>query len=104
MDSLIFLGGLDDALKLLWTFGPGEGITGLVVVGKEAAKEFFEILFRSLNAVSQPLFAENTEEAFNEIQPGGMSRGVMKPNLWMAVQPAAGSSIFMNVQIIDYQV
>ena len=104
MDSLIFLGGFDDALKLLWAFGPGERITGLVVVGKESAKEFFEILFRSLDAVGQPLLTENTEEAFDEIQPGGMSRGVMKPHLWMTVQPAAGSFILMNVQVIDYHV
>lgn len=104
MDSLIFLGGFDEALKLLWPFGPGERITGLVVVGKESAKEFFEILFRSLDAVGQPLLTKNTEEAFDEIQPGGMSRGVMKPHLWMTIQPTAGSFILMNVQVIDYHV
>src|ERR1700760_4566990 len=104
MDSLILLGGFDDALKLLWAIGPSERITGLVVVGKESAKEFFEILFRSLDAVGQPLLAENTEEAFDEIQPGGMSGGVMKPHLWMAVQPAAGSFILVNVQVIDCHV
>ena len=102
MDSLILLGGFDDALKLLWALGPGERITGLVVVGKEPAKELFEILFRSLDAVGQPLLTENTEEAFDEIQPGGMSRGVMKPHLWMTVQPVAGSLILMSVQVIDY--
>lgn len=67
MESLIFLGGFDDALKLLGAFGPGERVTGLVVVGEEAAEEFFEILLGPLHAVRQRLFTENAEEAFNEV-------------------------------------
>lgn len=102
MDSLILLGGFDDALKLLRAFGPAERIAGLVVVGEEAVEEFFEILFRPLHAMREPLLGENTEEAFNEIQPGGMGRSVMKPNLRMTAHPAAGGFILMNVQIIDH--
>ena len=104
MNSLILLGGFDDALKLLRALGPGERMTSLVVVSEEAVEEFFEIVLRPLHTVRQPLLAENTEEAFDEIQPGGMGRSVVKPNLRMAAQPSAGSFILMNVQVIDYHV
>jgi hypothetical protein len=67
VDSLILLGGFDDALKVLWAFGPGERITGLVVVREEAVEEFFEILLRALHTVRQPLLAEHTEETLDEI-------------------------------------
>ncbi len=102
VNSLIFLGGFDDPLKLLGAFSPGERITSFVIVGEEAVEEFFEILFRPLHAVRQPLLTEDTEEAFDEVQPGGMGRSVVKPDLRMAAQPSAGSFILMNVQVIDY--
>jgi hypothetical protein len=69
--------------ELLRALGPGERITGLVIVGEEAVEEFFEIRLRPLRTVRQALLAENTEEAFDEIQPGGMGRSVVKPNLRM---------------------
>ena len=51
MKSLVVLGGLDDALEVLGSLGPSEGITCLVVTGKEAVKEFLEILLGMLDAV-----------------------------------------------------
>lgn len=71
MGSLILPGGFDEALKLLGALGPGERIASLVVVGEETVEEFFEVLLRALHAVRKPLLAEDAEEAFDEIQPGG---------------------------------
>jgi hypothetical protein len=80
MNSLILLGGFDDALKLLRALGPGERMTSLVIVSEEVLQEFLEIVLRTLHTVRQPLLAKNTDEAFDEIQPGGMGRSVVKPN------------------------
>jgi hypothetical protein len=52
---------------VLGAFGPGERITGFVVVSEEAVEECFEVLLRPLHTVRQRLLAENTEEAFDEI-------------------------------------
>ena len=81
MNSLILLGGFDDALKLLGASGPSERVTSLVVMIEAAMEEFFEFLLIPLHTGRQPLRAENTEEAFDQIQPGGVGGSVMKPNL-----------------------
>ena len=69
MKSLIVLGGLDDSLQVFGAFGPSEGITGLVVAGKEAVEQFLEILLGMLDAVRQTLLAEDAEETFDEVSP-----------------------------------
>ena len=67
MKSLIVLGGFDDSLQVFGTFGPSEWITGLVVAGEETVQQFLEILLGMLDAVGQPLLAEDAEETFDQV-------------------------------------
>ena len=100
MESLVVLGGLDDSLQVLGTFGPSEGITGLVVAGEEAVEQFLEILLRMLDAVRQTLLAEDAEETFDEVHPRGMGGRVVKADLRMANQPSPGRLILVDVEVV----
>jgi hypothetical protein len=102
VNRLVLLRGLDDALEVFWSFGPGEGTALGVVAGEEPLKEFFQIVLRSLHTVRQPLLAEDAEEAFDQIHPGSMGWRVMELDSWVTLEPAAGDLIFMDVQIIRY--
>jgi len=98
--GLIILGGRDDSLQVFGAFGPGEGITGLVVAGEEAVEQFLEILLGMLDAVRQTLLAENAEETFDEVYPRGMGGGVVKADLSMSHQPSPGRLVLLDVQLV----
>ena len=97
MKSLIVLGCFDDSLQVFGAFGPSEWIAGLVVAVEEALKEFLEVLFGMLDAVSQALLAEDAEETFDEVHPRGMRGGVVKADLRMATEPSPGCFILVDV-------
>ena len=50
----------------------------------------------------QALFAQNTEEAFNQIHPGSMGGSVMERDEFVAFQPSVGGLVLMNVEIIRH--
>src|SRR4051812_19215907 len=102
VSDLILLSSLDDALQLFGSLGPCEGTTVGVVRGNELLNKIFEILFGSLNAMCQALFAQNTEEAFDQIHPGSMGGSVMERDEFVAFQPPVGGLVLMNVEIIRH--
>jgi len=65
VSRLIFFGRLNDALQLLWSFGPYEGRGVLVVVCDVFQQEFLQVAFRGMHALRQALLAKDTEEAFH---------------------------------------
>lgn len=101
MGSLIFLGGLDDALQFLRALRPREGRAVLIVVGNKLNEKVFEFAPRAMHAVRQPLLTENAKEAFDEIHPGGMRRGVVEVDAGMAPEPAPGGRVFVNVEVVQ---
>src|SRR6266852_1047663 len=101
VSRLIFLGRLDDALELLRSLGPHERLGGLVVLGDVIQQELLKLAFRSVHALRQTLFAKDTEEAFDQVNPGGMWGGVMEVDLRMSSQPALGGFVFVNVEVVE---
>lgn len=97
MKGLIVLGGLDDSLQVLGTFGPGEWVAGLVIAVEEAVQEVLEISLGMLDAMRQALFTKDAEETFDEVDPGGMGGRVVKGDLRMATEPSLSRLVLVNV-------
>ncbi len=89
-------------LELLGAFGPRERATTGIVTLQKLVEQIFEILFGTLDAVCQPLLAEDTEETLDQVHPQCVCRGVMKSYTRMARQLPAQSSIFVDVQIVRH--
>src|ERR1700730_11271619 len=100
VSRLIFLGGLDDALELLWSLGPHERLGVLVVLGDVIQQELLELALRRVDALRQTSPAKDAEEAFDHVNPGGMCGCVVEVHPRMSFQPALGCFVFVNVEVV----
>jgi len=65
VSCLIFLRRLDDGLPFLRSLDPNERLGIPVVVGDVAQQGSLPLAFRGVNALRQPLLAEDAEETFH---------------------------------------
>ena len=89
-----------DPLEFFRSLRPREGLTGIVVMGKELQEEVLKLLLRAMNTLRQPSFAQNAEEAFHQIHPGGVGGRMVEVHARVALQPALRRIILVNVQVI----
>ena len=64
------------------------GLGVLVVLGEVVQPELLELAFRSAHALRQNLFAQDAEEAFDHVHPGGMRGCVMEMHPGMSSHAA----------------
>ena len=69
----------------------------LVVIGDEAKEIFLQFNPGAMHALRQSLSTENAEETFDQIDPGGVRRRVVKADARVALQPLVGGLVLMNV-------
>ena len=96
------LGRVDDALEFLGALRPREGGAGLVVRLEVLQQKAPERVFRAIDALREPLLAQDAEEDLDEIDPGRMRRRVMKMDPGMALKPPAGRGVLVNVQVVEH--
>ena len=68
----------------------------LVVLGDVIQQEFLELVFRSVHALRQALFAQDAEKAFDHGNPEGMGGGVVEVHLGISSPPALGRFVFVD--------
>jgi hypothetical protein len=100
MLGLVLLGCFDDPLEFFRSLCPGEGLTGVVVVRKEFQQKVLKLMFRVMNTLRQTSLAENAEEAFHQIHPGGMGGDMVEVQARVTLQPSLRCLVLVNVQVI----
>ena len=101
MRRLILLRCLDDSLELLRAFGPDKRSRMLVVVGDVVQQEFFQLSLGGVHALRQGLLAQDTEEAFHQVDPGSMARSVMEVHPGVPLQPVPRRLVLVDVEIVE---
>ena len=72
------------------------------MVGNELHQKFLELPFGAMNTVRQSRLAQNAEEAFHHVDPGGMGRRMVKVHARISPQPSPGGLILVNVQVVQH--
>ena len=101
MFGLVLLGCFNDPLEFFRPLPPSEGLTGIIVVGKELQQKVLELLLGAMNTLRQASLAQNAEEAFHHIHPRGVGGGMVKVHARVMLQPSFRGVILVNVQVVE---
>ena len=98
---LILLGLFNNVLQVLGPFRPDERGTGFVIVLNERQKVLFQFPPGAMNALLEPAPGQDAEEAFSQVDPGGVRRSVVEMDLGMTPEPSLGGTALVDVQVVQ---
>ncbi len=101
MFGLVLLGRFNDPPEFFRSLPPSEGLTGIIVVGKELQQKVLELLLGAMNTLRQTSLAQDAEEAFHHIHPRGVGGGMVKVHARVMLQPSFRRIILVNVQVVQ---
>ena len=98
------LGGFDDALELIGALGPFKGAAMLIVLADIVFEKGFQLACGFMDRVLEALSGEDTAEHFYQINPRGMSWGVMHRDVGVVAKPIVHRLVAVRIEVIHDQV